>query len=106
MNSLLIAIGILALSFVLGRTIADIMRKRPIRDKQTRHRPLVLFFTIVALIIVIILAITVGIGSNLYNIMNSQSLDNILLSVAVFGFGIYVAIELVRYLNKKLRKKS
>jgi len=60
----------------------------------------------VALIIVIILAITVGIGSNLYNIMNSQSLDNILLSVAVFGFGIYVAIELVRYLNKKLRKKS
>ncbi len=104
MVKLIFIITILAVSVVIGRTIRDMIRKRPIRDKQTRRKPLHLFFAVTAVFVILFVALTIGIGGNIQNLLNYQSLELLILFLAVLIFGIYVMIEVIKYIDK-LRKK-
>lgn len=96
----LFIIGMSAIAFILGRSVRDLFKKRPVRDKKTRRKGLHKLFAFIALLVVILLIVTISIILGVIVFYEEIALAEFLVYLAIDGFSAYIFIILIQYLKK------
>lgn len=93
-------IGITAIAFILGRSIRDLFKKRPVRQKKARRRGITKLFAAMAMLVVILLIVTISLVLGVAVFHEDISWDQLLLYFIIDGFAVYLVVLLVRFLKK------
>jgi cytochrome c biogenesis protein CcdA len=99
MNQIAFIIAVSAVTFVIGRSIRDIIRKRPVREKKARRKMLNRFFAFISLVLVVALVLAISIVGGVMVFTEGLETDIVLLLVIILGFSGYLSFEIVKYLK-------
>ncbi|MDD2564049.1 MAG: hypothetical protein PHU27_07535 [Salinivirgaceae bacterium] len=99
MNQVAFLIAVTAVAFVIGRSIRDMLRKRPVREKKARRKILYRLFAISALIITILLFIVISTVGTIISFTEGIELDKTILLILILGISGYLSYEIVKYLK-------
>ena len=93
-------IGITAVAFILGRSIRDLFKKRPVRQKKARRRAVTKLFAAIALLLVTLLIVTVSLILGVAVFHNQADWIQLVLYFIIDGFAVYIFILLIDFLKK------
>ena len=93
-------IGITGIAFIIGRSIRDLFKKRPVRQKKARRRGITKLFAAIALLIVALLIITISIVSGIGVFYDKVTWEQLLLYFLIDGFAVYIFILIIGFLKK------
>ena len=99
MNSIVFIIALSAVAFVIGRSIRDLFRKRPIREKKARRKILNRFFGIVALIVIIVLFLVLSVVETVMAFTEGIPIDEAILVLLILAFCGYLSVSLIKYIK-------
>ena len=93
-------VGITAIAFILGRSVRDLFKKRPVRQKKARRRGLTKLFAAIALLLVFLLIITISLVLGAAVFAGDANWQKLILFLIIDGFAAYVFILLIDFLKK------
>lgn len=93
-------VGITAIAFILGRSIRDLFKNRPVRQKKARRKGITKLFAAIALLIVGLLIITILIVAGIGVFYNKLTWESLILYFIIAGFAVYIFILLIGFLKK------
>ncbi len=99
MNQIVFIIAICAVTFVIGRSIRDMVRKRPVREKKARRRILNRFFAFISLVLVVALFLAISVVGGVVTFTEGLETDIAILLIIIMGFSGFLSFEIVRYLK-------
>jgi hypothetical protein len=97
---IIFVIGITAVAFVLGRSIRDLFKKRPVRQKKARRRGVTKLFAVIALLIITLLIATISLILGVAVFHNQADWMQLILYLIIDGFAVYVFILIIDFLKK------
>ncbi len=100
MNQTAFIIALTAVAFVIGRSIRDLLRKRPVREKKARRKILNRLFATISLILVVGLFFAVAIIGGVIVFFEDIETVDLILMIVILGFSAYLSYEIVRYLKR------
>lgn len=99
MNNIVLIVGISAVAFVIGRSIRDMLRKRPVREKKARRKILNRFFAVLALILIIALFLVLSLVESVMVFTEGRPLDEIIFVILIIGACGFLSVSLVKYIK-------
>lgn len=97
---ILFIIAVSGIALIIGRSIRDLFKKRPVRQKKARRRGLTKLFASIALLTIITLIISVSIILGIVVFYDDIDLVNFFTYVIIDAFATYIAILIIKYLKK------
>lgn len=97
---IIFVIGITAVAFILGRSIRDLFKKRPVRQKKARRRGITKLFAAIALLIITLLIATISLILGVAVFHNQADWMQLILYLIIDGFAVYVFILIIDFLKK------
>jgi sterol desaturase/sphingolipid hydroxylase (fatty acid hydroxylase superfamily) len=92
-------IGVTAVAFILGRSIRDLFKKRPVRQKKARRRAVTKLFAAIALLLVTLLIAMVSIILGVAVFHNQSDWLQLVLYLIIDGFAVYMFKLLMDFLK-------
>ena len=99
MNQFVFLLAVSAVAFVIGRSVRDMLRKRPIREKKARRRGLHRFFAISAFIVIVAFILVISVVGSVMTFTEGLDFETIGYLIVIMAFGSYVCLEIVKYLK-------
>ena len=99
MNQIAFLIAVTAVAFIIGRSIRDMLRKRPVREKRARRKILYKLFAVTALIITVLLFVVISTVGTIISFTEGIEIDKTILLILILGFSGYLTFEIVKYLK-------
>ncbi len=93
-------VAITAIAFILGRSVRDMFKKRPVRQKKARRRGLTKLFAAIALLLVFLLIITISLVLGAAVFAGDADWQKLFLFLIIDGFAAYIFILLIDFLKK------
>ncbi len=93
-------VGITAIAFILGRSVRDLFKKRPVRQKKARRRGITKLFAAIALLLVFLLIITISLVLGAAVFAGDADWQKLILFLIIDGFAAYIFILLIDFLKK------
>lgn len=100
MTEVLFVIIITVLAFIAGRSIRDLFKKRPIRQKKARRRGLTKLFAAIALLLIFFLIVTISIVLGIAVFYRQAGWQQLFSYLIIDGFAVYILVLLVNFLKK------
>ncbi|PLX21118.1 MAG: hypothetical protein C0599_08370 [Salinivirgaceae bacterium] len=97
---IIFVIGITAVAFILGRSIRDLFKKRPVRQKKARRKGITKLFAAIALLVVTLLIATISLVLGIAVFHNQADWIQLILYFIIDGFAVYIFILLMDFLKK------
>lgn len=99
MNQAALFIAITAFAFIIGRSIRDMFKKRPVREKKARRKILYKIFAIAALVITLLLFIVISTVGTIISFTEGFDIDKTILLILILGFSGYLSYEILKYIK-------
>src|SRR6056297_3628355 len=93
-------VAITAIAFILGRSVRDMFKKRPVRQKKARRRGLTKLFAAIALLLIFLLIITISLVLGAAVFAGDADWQKLFLFLIIDGFAAYIFILLIDFLKK------
>ena len=93
-------IGMTSFAFIIGRSIRDLFKKRPVRQKKARRRGIVKLFAAIATLIIALLIITISLVLGVAVFNGDATIEKFILFLIIDGFAVYLFILLLTFLKK------
>lgn len=92
-------IGITAVAFILGRSIRDLFKKRPVRQKKARRRGVTKLFAAIALLVVTLLIATISLILGVAVFHNQSDWLQLVLYFIIDAFAVYIFKLIIDFLK-------
>lgn len=100
MIEVVFVIVITAIAFIAGRSIRELFKKRPIRQKKARRRGLTKLFAAIALILISLLIITISLVLGVAIFHEHAGWEQLFSYTVIDAFAVYIIILLVNFLKR------
>lgn len=91
---------ITVIAFIAGRSIRELFKKRPIRQKKARRRGVTKLFAAIALLLVMLLIVTVSLVLGVAIFHDRAGWEQLFSYAVIDAFAVYIVVLLVNFLKK------